>query len=204
MPQNFYCNNNYKVYEGESWKNEYLPLAGFYGPIYPEAQLSGYHYLDNFIYKGKIHRINSVVKLSKEAQNFLGIYQPYTQVIQHEFTKTNQERWGYLRMVGDKDFKVFTTVPPDQLCEEVAISAEYVEKNYKPQYYSDCEIEGMGFLWTVYLVAMLIMPVFNEFIIGWIGVSIWFFYTRKEKLIKPPQHDYRYKNSQPLHFKYKI
>lgn len=187
------ANGDFKIYEGDSWKKECLPLCAIIGPIYPEAKFSGYQYFNDFIYKGETYYINSVVKLSKDAQKFLGIDNQHTQIIQHEITCTKIERWGYFKKFDNgKTYKVFTTVAPDQLIEEVTIPAELTNAKRKTQYYKDNEVEGMHKLWAIYIIIMIGTMILNNFILVWIATTIIFFNVRKEKLKKPDQHYYGY------------
>ena len=186
--------NSFEVFEGDSWKKEYLPTAGFYGPIYPEAQFEGYQYFNNFKYQGATYRINSVVKLSQAAQKFLGIDTPHTQLIQHEITNKNLERWRYIQRKDDKKtFKVFTTVSPDQLIEEVIFPAEIITEPIAVEYYTDSEVPCVKRAWVLYVFAMLASVLFNDRLVMWGMFSVIFFAYRKDKLRKCRQHDYRYK-----------
>lgn len=184
-------NGEFKVYNGDEWKKEHLPLKPYAWYIYPEIKYSNYKYFDDFTYNGNVYNLNSLVKLSDEAKKFLGTDSNCTQIVQHEITNTNKERWGYVvRRSSEKTWHVFTTVPPDQLIEEIVTSATSDIHNSKIEYYNDNEVDGMIRAWVIYIIVMIVSIMFNDFIIIWVFASYVFFTYRKQKLTKWPQHNY--------------
>lgn len=185
------CNGEFKTYDGDAWKKEHLPLRPFAGYLYPEVKFNNYKYFDDFMYKGHKYNLNSIVKLSNDAKMFLGADSTCTQLIQHEITNTSQERWGYVvRKSSEKTYHVFTTVPPEQLIEEIIVPATSDILTNKVQHYKDNEVDGMSRLWAIYIIAMVVITLFNDRIMMWTIASCIFFELRKKKLTKPPQHNY--------------
>lgn len=182
----------FKIYEGDSWKKEYLPLLPCTCGLYPESKMEDYQYFDNFIYKGKKYYINSVVKLSKDAQRFLGSESEYSQIIQREITNLGKERWAYVVKVdGPQVWHTFTTVSPDQLIEEVTMPAVLTEGNKdKVKYYSDFEVPGVITGWVIYITIMVGSLIFVDFGAIWGFASLVFFAWRHQKLKKPKRHNY--------------
>lgn len=184
-------NGSFKVYDGDSWKKEHLPLQPCSWYIYPEIQHKEYQYFDDFVYHGEKYNLNSIVQLSDDAKKFLGADNKCTQIVQHEITNTNQERWGYVvRRSSEKTWHVFTTVSPDQLIEEIIKPAGLRKENNIVEYYKDNQVDGMLQMWVAYIAVMLVICLFNDRIMMWAIASCVFFELRKRKLEKPQQHNY--------------
>lgn len=182
----------FKIYDGDSWKKEYLPLLPCTCGLYPESKIEDYQYFDNFIYKGERYYINSVVKLSKDAQIFLGSENEYSQIIQREITNTGKERWAYVVKVdGSEVYHAFTTVSPDQLIEEVTIPAVLTSQcKNKTECYSDFEVPGVITGWIIYIAIMIGSLIFVDFGAIWGVASLVFFAWRHQKLKKAKRHNY--------------
>lgn len=52
------------------------------------------------------------------------------------------------------------------------------------EYYKDWEVEGMGWLWLIYIVVLFFSMIFKEFYLIWMVASYIFFTTRKKMLLK--------------------
>ena len=184
-------NGSFKIYNGDEWKKEYLPLRPFAWYIYPEIQHKNYKYFNDFTYHGEKYNLNSIVKLSKEAKKFLGSDFECTQIVEHEITNENKERWGYVvSRSSEKIWHVFTTVSPDQLIEEIVTPAGPRKENNKVEYFRDNEVKGMPQIWVYYILAMIVATIFNDRIVLWYMFTIIFIGVRENKLRKPKQHNY--------------
>jgi hypothetical protein len=182
---------DFKIYNGDEWKKEHLPLRPIAYYIYPEMKFKDYRYFDDFTYHGETYNLNSVVRLSKEAKKFLGSDFECTQIVQHEITNENKERWGYVvRRSSEKIWHVFTTVSPEQLIEEIVTPAGPRKENNKVEYFKDGEVKGVPQMWVYYILAMIVATLFNDRIMMWYIFSIIFFVWRDCKLKKPKQHNY--------------
>ena len=183
--------NSFKTYIGDEWKKECFPIPHDHIKLYPEYEFPGFQYFDDFTFNGEEYYINSVVKLSEDAKRFLGLQNEYTQIVQHEITNLGKERWGYVADIWDDVItNAFTTVPPDQLVEEVVIPADLEQVEDKLQYYKDYEVPGVITGWIIYIVIMVGSLIFVDFGIIWGFASLAFFAWRHQKLKKPKRHNY--------------
>jgi hypothetical protein len=180
------------IYEGDSWKKEGLSLMPCKFGLYPEHGFGDYQYFDNFTFNGETYYINSVIKLSKDAQRFLGSENEYSQIIQREITNLGVERWAYVvKIEGSEVYHTFTTVSPDQLVEEVTIPATLVgTAKDKTEYYSDLEDPDVIIGWIIYIAVMIGSLIFIDFGAIWGFASIVFFVWRHNRLKKPKKHNY--------------
>lgn len=54
----------------------------------------------------------------------------------------------------------------------------------KPTFKEEMNIDGLFIAWMWYIVIMLVLVIFNDRILGWIGASLMFFSYRSNKLRK--------------------
>ena len=188
----YITNGEFKVYEGDSWKKEIFSIRPYcFDNLYPRCKFSGYKYFEDFTYNGEKYYLNTIVKLSDDAKRFLGAESLYSQVIQHEITNVNKERWGYVvRKQSNKIWHVFTTVPPDQLIEEIVTPAAEKKEPKQQEYFKDNQVPEVIQMWVYYILAMCVSIIFNDRIMLWVIFSVLFFAYREEKLKKPPRHNY--------------
>lgn len=182
----------FTIYEGDSWKKESLPLMPCRYGLYPENGFDNHQYFNDFKYNNKTYFINSVVKLTEDAQKFLGADNIYSQIIQHEVTNTGKEVWAYVvKIVEGNVYHTFTTVPPDQLVEEITTPTILAERGKcKTEYYSDFEDPDVIVGWIAYVVVMIGSLIFIDFGAIWGFASIVFFVWRHQRLKKPERHNY--------------
>lgn len=88
------------------------------------------------------------------------------------------EDWNFGKMC-----RYFIHVKPEDLPGKIIEITEgnyYTELEARKRYTPDSKIPELFFCWIIYLIIMAILFIFKDRLIGWIAVSIYFFYKRKK------------------------
>ena len=148
--------------------------------------IEGCTYFNSFIFQGKEYPLNTVVQLKDSSivvhRKYINQY-PRIQIVEYFTNRNGDACWTYALWTGNKYGAIlpyYTTRSPDELVYNIVGYPELQEKEVC--YHADSEVTEVKFGWVIYIVLMIALMVFRDFVVGWVFVSIYFFLWRKNKL----------------------
>lgn len=149
---------------------------------------------ETFEFQGKEYPLNTIVKIKNGtcAYNTKPIDKYHrAQVVEHFIDKRGREIWTYIFWTGIPGNKALfcyhPSISPDEIVERIVGRPPPVNEN-QVEYYRDSEVSVVMLGWVFYILFMIGIMIFKDFIVGWVFGTVFFYFWRKHKLEKPKKY----------------
>ena len=144
----------------------------------------------HFVFNGKEYPVGCLIKKSKSGISHLNFKHNKNAFLSSYYINgyNGKKYWVYITGNGQiGDPMIYTTsVPPEKIID--CVLSYPIEP--KTEYRKDSEVPEVIVGWFIYVLTMFFSCIFKGFAGLWIGISIYFFNWRKNKLKKSFVIDY--------------
>ena len=136
------------------------------------------HEADCFLYNGKVYFTGTKFLTDyRNCNNTLAFFAGYSEQNPNDCVVTI--RYPYQGRTHT------ICIPKDEMeqhINEIVAGNYYLERAANKRYFKDTDVPELFFGWVAYIAIMLVLTIFNDRFLGWVGVSCYFFWWRsKEK-----------------------